>query len=61
MSPRCHGNRKLKIEHVVTKAMAQSTFVPSLISIEAFFTVSCDRKLFNENGHFSQYAHKGKG
>jgi hypothetical protein len=40
MSPRCHGNRKFKTEHVVTKAMIQSTFVPSLISIEAFFIVS---------------------
>jgi hypothetical protein len=37
MSPRCHGKRKVKTEHVVTKAMVQSTFVPSLISIEAFF------------------------
>jgi hypothetical protein len=40
MSPRCHGNRKFKTEHVVTKAMVQSTFVPSLISIEAFVIVS---------------------
>jgi hypothetical protein len=39
MSPRCHGNRKLKSGHVVTKAMVQSTFVPSLISIEAVFIV----------------------
>jgi hypothetical protein len=36
----CHGNRKLKIAHAVTEAMAQSTFVPSFISIEAFFIVS---------------------
>jgi hypothetical protein len=35
-----HGNRKFKIEHVVTEAMVQSTFVPSFISIEAFFIVS---------------------
>jgi hypothetical protein len=40
MSPRCHGNRKFKTEYVVTKAMVQSTFVPSLIRIEAFFIVS---------------------
>jgi hypothetical protein len=40
MPPRCHGNRKFKTEHVVTKAMVQSTFVPSLISIDAFFIVS---------------------
>jgi hypothetical protein len=40
MSPSCHGNRKFKTEHVVTKAMVQSTFIPSLISIEAFFIVS---------------------
>jgi hypothetical protein len=39
MSPCCHGNRKFKPEYVVTKAMAQSTFVPSLISIEAVFIV----------------------
>jgi hypothetical protein len=39
MSPRCHGNRKFKHEHVVTKAMIQSTFVPSLIRIEAVFIV----------------------
>jgi hypothetical protein len=35
MSPRCHGNRKFKPGHVVTKAMVQ----PSLISIEAVFIV----------------------
>jgi hypothetical protein len=35
MSPRCHGNRKFKPGHVVSKAIVQSTFVPSLISIEA--------------------------
>jgi hypothetical protein len=28
------------IEHAVTKAMVQSTFVPSLISIEAFIIIS---------------------
>jgi hypothetical protein len=39
MSPRCHGNRKFKPEHVVAKAMVQSTFVPMLISIEAVFIV----------------------
>jgi hypothetical protein len=39
MSPHCHGNRKFKPEHVVTKAMVQSTFVPSLIIIEADFLV----------------------
>jgi hypothetical protein len=39
MSPRCHGNRKLKPEHVVARAMVQSTFVPSLISVEAVFIV----------------------
>jgi hypothetical protein len=30
MSPRCHGNRKFMPEHVVARAMVQSTFVPSL-------------------------------
>jgi hypothetical protein len=40
MPPRCHGNRKFKPEHVVAKAKVQSTFVPSLISIEAVFIVS---------------------
>jgi hypothetical protein len=39
MSPRCHGNRKFKTEHVVTKTMVQSKFVTSLISIEAVFIV----------------------
>jgi hypothetical protein len=39
MSPHCHGNRKFKPEHVVAKAMVQSTIVPSLISIEAVFIV----------------------
>jgi hypothetical protein len=37
--PRCHGNRKLKSEQVVTDVMNQSTYVPSFISIEAFFIV----------------------
>jgi hypothetical protein len=45
--------------------MVQSTFVPSLISIEAFFIVSFQfelvRRLFSANGHFSQYANGGKG
>jgi hypothetical protein len=39
--------------------MIQSTFVPSLISIEAFFIVSWQFELVT--GHFSQYAHAGKG
>jgi hypothetical protein len=39
MSPRCHGNKRFKPEHVVATAMVQSTFVPSLISIEAVFIV----------------------
>jgi hypothetical protein len=52
MSPRCHGNRKFKPEHVVVRAMVQSTFVPSLISVEA---------VFNENSHFSQNAHEVMG
>jgi hypothetical protein len=39
MSPRCDGSRKFKTEHVVTKVMVQSTFVPSLISIEPFLIV----------------------
>jgi hypothetical protein len=39
MSPCCHGNRKFKPEHVVARAMVQSTFVPSLISVEAVFIV----------------------
>jgi hypothetical protein len=37
---RCRGNRKFKIEHAVTEAMVQSTFLPNFISIEAFFIVS---------------------
>jgi hypothetical protein len=37
MSPRCHGNRKFKPEHVVARAMDQSTFAPSLISVETVF------------------------
>jgi hypothetical protein len=37
MSPRCHGNRKFKPEHVVSRAMFRSTFVQSLISVEAVF------------------------
>jgi hypothetical protein len=66
MSPSYHGNRKLKIEHAVTEAMVQSTFVPSFISTKAFFIVSKQFVLvtggfFNENGHFSQYAHAVKG
>jgi hypothetical protein len=64
--PRCHGNRKFKIEHVITEVMIQSTCVPSFISIEAFFysflaVGICNRRLFNENCHFSQYAHGVKG
>jgi hypothetical protein len=39
ISSLCHGNRKFKIEHGVTKAMVQSRFLPSLISIEAFFFI----------------------
>jgi hypothetical protein len=39
MSPRCRGNRKFKPEHVVSRAMIQSTFVPSLISVEVVFIV----------------------
>jgi hypothetical protein len=39
MSPRCHGNRKFEPDHVVARAMVQSTFVPSLISVEAVFIV----------------------
>jgi hypothetical protein len=39
MSPRCHGNRKFKTEPVISKAMVQSTFVPSLMSIEDVFIV----------------------
>jgi hypothetical protein len=39
MSPHCYGNKNFKPEHVVAKAMVQSTFVPSLISIEAVFIV----------------------
>jgi hypothetical protein len=37
--PRCHGNMKFKIEHAVTEALVQSTFMPSFISIEAFFII----------------------
>jgi hypothetical protein len=40
MSLRCHGNRTFNSEHGVTKAMVQSTVVPSLIRIEEFFIVS---------------------
>jgi hypothetical protein len=43
MSPRCHGNRKFKPEHVVSMAMVQSTFVPSLISVEAVFSSTIRR------------------
>jgi hypothetical protein len=39
MSPCCHGNRKIKTEHVVTKIMVQSTLVLSLIKIEEVFIV----------------------
>jgi hypothetical protein len=39
MYPRCHGNRKFKPGHVVTTAMVRSTFVLSVINIEAFFIV----------------------
>jgi hypothetical protein len=39
MSPSCHGNKKFKTEHVVTKAMVQSIFAPSLISIEEYLIV----------------------
>jgi hypothetical protein len=38
-SPRNHGKRKFKIDHAVTEAMVHSTFVPSCISIDAFFIV----------------------
>jgi hypothetical protein len=66
MSPCCRGNRKFKIEHVVTEFMVLSTHVPSFISIEAFFHTfiavgTCNRRLFNENGHFHIYAHWVKG
>jgi hypothetical protein len=39
MAPCCHGNRKVKTEHAVTKALFKSTFVQSLIIIEAVFIV----------------------
>jgi hypothetical protein len=39
MSPRCHGNGKFQPGHVVTKEMVKSTFVPSLVSIEAVVIV----------------------
>jgi hypothetical protein len=32
MFPRCHGNGKVMTEQVLTKAMVQSTFVPSLFN-----------------------------
>jgi hypothetical protein len=46
--------------------MVQSTFVPSLINIEAVFIVfkaigTCNGRLFNENSHFSQNAHAEMG
>jgi hypothetical protein len=58
---------KFIIEHAVTEAMVQSTFAQSLISIEACFIVSKQFELvtvltlFDENDHFLQYAHEGKG
>jgi hypothetical protein len=39
MSPRSHGNWKFMIEYAVTKAMVQSTFVPSLVNNKASFIV----------------------
>jgi hypothetical protein len=65
-SPRCLGNRKFTIVHAVTEAMVQSTCVPSFHQywsiLHSFIAVwTCNRRLFNENGHFSQYAHGVKG
>jgi hypothetical protein len=60
--PLCHGNKKIKIEHAVTKAMVQSTSVPSLISIESFLIDSYQCELaINGNSHFSQYARAVEG
>jgi hypothetical protein len=39
MPPRCHCNKKFKLEHSVAKAMVKPTFVPSLISIEEVLIV----------------------
>jgi hypothetical protein len=39
-SPRCHANRKFKIEYAVTEAEVQLTFMQSFISIQAFSIVS---------------------
>jgi hypothetical protein len=39
-SPVVIDNWKLKIEHAFAQALVQPIFVPSLISIEAFFIVS---------------------
>jgi hypothetical protein len=36
MSPGCHGNREIKIEHAVTEAIVKPTFVPSFIITDAF-------------------------
>jgi hypothetical protein len=65
-SPRCHGDKKFKIEHDVTEVMVQSTYLSSFISIEGFFDSfiavgTGKRRLFNEIGHFSQYSHGVKG
>jgi hypothetical protein len=59
MSARCHGNREVKTEHAVTKAMVQSTFVLIWISTEAFlFSLQF---VGTENRHFSKYAHEVMG
>jgi hypothetical protein len=60
MSPRCHGNRKVQSEYAVTKAMVQSTCLLSL-NIYSFIAIwTCNRRLFNENSHFSPNAHEVK-
>jgi hypothetical protein len=35
--PRCHGNKKFTIEHAITEAMVQSTFVPTVLIVLKHF------------------------
>jgi hypothetical protein len=61
MSLCCHGNKKFKIEHVVTKAKVQSTIVPSLMNIEASFIVSKQFKLVRGGISMKTAAHAVMG
>jgi hypothetical protein len=44
--------QEFKTEHVVTKAMVQSTFVPSLICIEAVFFIIVLQQFELVTGYF---------